>query len=146
MLTTPRDDQTVDRLQSLLNDTFEARDTLQAAANRLRDSDRRTICRWLANRMGGHAATLQQVIAASGVHPAEPHASGRVEKEIEFAQAEGGDAGVMNAAEKTEQRLVTRYDATIERLHDREVQSLLSQHRSESEFADCVLRKLAHVA
>jgi uncharacterized protein (TIGR02284 family) len=142
MPTTARDRQTVDRLQGLLNETFEARDALYAAADRLSDSDGKTICRWLADRLGAHAATLQQLIAATGAYPAEPRAGRLLEQEIETVRAEAGDDGVLNLAEDTEHKLVTQYDAAIKRLRDREVRNLLSRQRSESEFADCVLRKL----
>lgn len=142
MLTVPRDPTTVDRLQELLDGIFTTRDQFYAAADSLADGDERYICRWLGNRLGGHAADLQQIITASGVRPTLPQSQRDRGEIFETIQTQAGDRGVLNAVNRVEQLLTEKYDRTIERVADQQVAGLLSRQREESQFADCVLRKL----
>lgn len=146
MLTSPRDQKTIDRLQNLLDDTFKARDKLYAAADTLHDADQVTLCRWFGDRLGGYAATLQQVISASGECPAGPESSRDAVAEIGLIQSKAGDDGVLREAEQTEQILVEHYHRAIDRMDDREMVGLLDQQRRELEIAECILRILTRAA
>ena len=142
MLSVPRDHTTIDQLQELLDDVFAARDELYAAADLIEEADRRFICRWFADRLGGHAAFLQQVVAASGVAPVDPRTE-RGQLNIRAAcQSEAGDGAVLDVAARIEHVLNERYAVAINCLADQQVASLLAEQREELEFADCVLRSV----
>lgn len=142
MLTTPRDRSTIDRLQRLLDKLFGTRDEFYVAAEALSDADQRHILHWFGDRLGGHAADLQQIIAAGGAHPVAPRSQSKTAERLTSIQSRAGDHGVLDAAEKMEQGLAAQYDQAIEQLEDQEVVSLLGKQREESEFADSVLRGL----
>jgi len=142
MLTIPRDHSTIDRLQALLNEMFRARDELYAAAESLADADESYICRRLADRLGGQAADLQQIIIASGFRPVEPRSQGDVEAMRASIRSQPSDRGILEIVGQVEQLLTEQYDLAIEHLDDLEVADLLSKQREEAEFADCVVRRL----
>lgn len=142
MLTTPRDRSTISRLQRLLDELFRTRDEFYVAAEALSNADRRYILHWFGDRFGGHAANLQQIIAAGGAHPVEPRSQTETAEHLALIQSQAGDRGVLDAAEQMEQVLARQYDQAIEHLEDQEVASFLGKQREESEFADSVLRSL----
>jgi hypothetical protein len=142
MLNSPRDHETVNQLQSLLNATFEARDELYVVAQTLGQSDQSRICRWLGDRLGGHAATLQQIIAASGARPNDPRSTETTASKLEAISQQRGAGAVLNAAEQTEHALTEKYDQVIELIGDREIIGLLKLQRREADIADCILRSL----
>lgn len=144
MLHSPRDHQTVDCLQSLLGETFQVRDDFYAASERLSNADRRRICRWFGDQLGGQAATLQQVITASGASPRAPNSSQKAEEKFESLGDQVADDVVLCTAEQQESTLLKRYNSAIEAVEDREIEGLLRRHMRESEMADCVLRSLIH--
>ena len=142
MLTIPRGRETVNRLQTLLNATFCARDELYAASDALDQTVQGTICRWLGDRLGGNSATLQQIIAASGAKPVDPRSSQAAKEKLASISAADGSDGALKAAELTEHELTERYDQAIRQLEDQEILALLAWQRREAEMADRVLRSL----
>jgi hypothetical protein len=146
MLTAPRALETVECLQSLLNQTFRMRDLLYAASEAVHDGDQVRILKWLGDRIGGHAATLEQIILANGEYPVDPDSSESFEVDLQAASRGGGDHEVLNLAELAEYSMLTEYDSAIDRTHDVEIKDLLYWQRGESEFADCVLRSLMRVS
>lgn len=142
MLTKTLDPNTIDQLQPLLEETFFARDQLYSAARQLRDEDQRKLCGWFADRLGGYAATFQQMVLAGGQEPAEPQCSHTAQAKISEVQTEFGTEGVLHVAKQTEERLAARYQETMHYVEDGDTAGLLAQHQRELEIIDCVLRML----
>lgn len=141
MLPNELDDATLRKLQTLVEANFTGRDELYAAAKSLNDEDRKNVCRKLAEHLAGHAAELQQILAACGADPAGPldtHAL--AESLFDLTKATRGAHGVLHAAESCERILKQEYDQAIQATGDREAEALLQKQRDDVEFGEQVLR------
>lgn len=141
MLTTPRDESTVTRLCELLPQLLKARDELYAAVDLIRDPEIQAICRWMGDRHGGHAAVVEQIIAAScgSANVTEPDYSAT---DVDSMLAKMGPPNLLWAIERCEHDVTERYDEAIREIKDLDVRDLLVRQRDDSVFADCVLRNL----
>ncbi len=141
MLPGQLDAATLDRLRELIEANFNARDALYVAAESLEDDDYVHVCIRLADSLAGHAAELQQVVAAAGDHPPGPNASLLEPKwDFEQAKAESGSEGILAIAERTERDLRQGYDRVLEVTCDRDAEGILDRQRSAVEFGEQVLR------
>lgn len=137
------DDKTLSKIQEMVEVTFAGRDRLYSAANHLDNDERREICRELADHLAGHAAELQQILAATGNDPKGPldvHAI--VDALLESARAQSGDSGVLDAAEKYTQEVKEDFDQAIEGTPDPDAREVLRHHRNGVEFGERVLRHM----
>lgn len=56
------DNETLAKIQGLVEVRFSGRDKLYSVASHLDDSQRSSVCRKLADHLAGHAAELQQIL------------------------------------------------------------------------------------
>jgi uncharacterized protein (TIGR02284 family) len=141
MLPHKLDDTTLRKLQELVEANFAGRDELYAAADSLNDEDRKRVCRRLAEHLAGHAAELQQILAACGADPAGPldiHAT--ADKLFELAKASRGADGVLDVAESCEKNLKQEYDRAIQDTPNQEAEAMLQGQRDDVEFGEQVMR------
>jgi hypothetical protein len=86
---------------------------------------------------------LRQIVAASGVDPAElldlHELAGAL---FELAKRTQGDAGVLRTAAEGERNLKAEYDQAIEGVPDQEAKALLDKQRRDVAFSEQVLRSI----
>ena len=139
----PRSASTIDGLKELVEVLLRRRDELYSIAKLLTDQDQMLICRRIADQLGGHAADLLQVIAASGGRAGTSDEPSKLESRRDAAVTQGHLA--LATAAEFESELRARYDQVIECITDREIEGLLCKQRDEVEFCGCVLRSLSAV-
>ena len=143
MRPTELDKTTLAKIRELVEANFGSRDELYAAADSLDDEDRERVCRRLAEHLAGHAAELQQVLAASRSDPAGPLDIDEIVVALfESIKAQRGAAGVLEAAEEAQRDLKRGYDRAIEETPAQEAEGLLRSQRDEVEFGERVLRSM----
>jgi hypothetical protein len=139
------DEKTLAEIRKLVEANFGNRDELYVAADSLDDEDRERVCRRLAEHLAGHAAELQQVLAASGSDPAGPlDIDDIVTALFESIKAQRGVAGVLEAAEEAQRDLKRGYDRAIEETPAQEAEGLLRGQRDAVDFGERVLRSMKH--
>ena len=110
-------------------------------AGSLENEDHVRVCMRLADALAGHAAELQQMVAAAGSHPPGPQDLVlQTQSALEQAKATNGCTGVLAVAERTERDLKQGYDRALQVTCDREAEGVLGRHRSDVEFGEQVLR------
>lgn len=140
------DQNTVERIRELVRGNFSARDDLYAAAHALDDEALREICTRLADRLGGNAADLQQLLVTTGEDPAEPNEILRRLQEVvvQLLEERHGTSSVIEEVEAAEHQLKEKYDEAIEGTPDRDVGEILKRQRDEVKFGENVLSKVAN--
>ncbi len=139
--------ESLNRIQELIAANFTGRDELYAAANSLDSEAQQQVCHRLAEHLAGHAAELQQIVAASGVDPAGPldlHALAR--SLFEIAKLNRGESGVLQAATEGEHNLKQDYEAAIDETDHPQTENVLRRQRDEVEFNEQVLRGMTEAS
>lgn len=137
------DETTLAGIRELVEANFGSRDELYAAAASVDDEDRQRVCRRLAEHLAGHAAELQQVLAASGTDPAGPlDIDDIVVALFESIKAQRGAAAVVEAAEETQRDLKRGYDRAIKETPSQQAEGLLRGQRDQVDFGERVLRSM----
>jgi hypothetical protein len=143
MRPTEFDETTLAKIRELVEANFGSRDELYAAADSLDGEDRERVCRRLAEHLAGHAAELQQLLAASRSDPAGPLDIDEIVAALfESIKAQRGTVGVLKAAERTQRDLKRGYDRAIEETSAQEAEGLLRSQRDAVEFGERVLRSM----
>lgn len=142
-MTTQFDPETLGKIQTLIEGNFTGRDELYAAADSMDNDARVRICRNLAEHLAMNAIELQQIVAASGVNPAQPLDLEAIAHALfELVKANHGDLGVLKAAAEGEHLLKRDYDAAIGATRDPEAKAILEKQREQVEFAEDVLKSI----
>ena len=143
MRPTNLDSRTLSNIQKLIESNFKGRDELYAAAESVDSESRERICQRLAEHLAANAIELQQIVTASGVQPAGPLDTEAIAYELfDLVKLNRGEAGVLDAAAKSERSLKKDYDVAIDRTADREAEALLRKQRADVEFGEQVLRNI----
>jgi len=138
---------TLARIQELIEGNFTGRDELYAAAESLDDQARRHVCRRLAEFLAGHAADLQQIVIASGAEPAGPLDMQSIADALfEMAKTKRGEPGVLGVVAEGERKLKESYDRAIDATDDRKGEDLLRRQREGVEFGEKVLRDMSRAS
>jgi uncharacterized protein (TIGR02284 family) len=141
MLPTELRPEDLGKFQELIEANFTGRDELYAAARSMDDEARQQVCRRLAEHLAGHAAELQQIVAASGSDPAEPlDVEPIAEALFELAKMNHGERGVIDSAIEGERNLRKEYDRAIEDTSNPEATNTLHRQRDDVEFGEQILR------
>lgn len=134
---------TLSKIQKLIEANFTGRDELYAAAESSDDEARKQICCQLAAHLADHAVHLQQIVASSGVDPAEPLDVNEIASALfDLAKANRGETGVLQVAAEGERNLKEEFDRAIETTPDQEAKALLDKQRDNVEFGEQVLRNI----
>lgn len=143
MKSTPFDSNTLIKIQELIEANFAGREELYAAANSLDNAARENICRRLADHLAANAIELQQLLAASGIAPAEPLDTAAIAHALfDLAKLNRGESGVLDTAAEGEDNLKKVYDSAIEATEDEETTALFRRQRREVTFGEDVLRNI----
>jgi uncharacterized protein (TIGR02284 family) len=141
------DQPTRRQVRDLIRGNFATRDELYAAAKVLNDDDLAGICRRLADKLGGHAAHLQQLLMASGTEPFDPPSRDELvqhlqEMVIDMLDQRHGQRAVLGQVKAAEQKLKEEYDEAIDAVSNVEIKGVLLRQREEVAFGEALLTKM----
>jgi hypothetical protein len=126
------DNETQALVQRLADANFAGRDELCAAAEVCEEASHRRLCRSVADRLGGHAAELQQLLLAHGIEPIVPSDMFGPANEV-FARvaADQGTVGIMITAQGCTLDIEEEYDRALQTVTDTDIRGILARQRAQ---------------
>ncbi len=134
------DEQTLSKIQQLIEANQACREKLYAAARTLNDEERQCDCVELARYLREHEDVLKRILrVAKADYPDPPDVSEILDALFESIRGKSGSPGVVDVTKDIQKDLKQQYDQAIEECDDERTQEVLRRQR---ENVEDVSRKL----